>query len=194
MRALRALGLSLEEIAAAVEGPPADLAAMRDLLGTQLAALRRRAERIGRLTEQVEGLLRQLDRESMPDPDRFMTALEMISVLDQYPTPQQQEQLARRRAELGPEAVEAARTRFAALIEELLAHVGAGTPVDDPRVQELARGWDELGAAFHSGEETKRAARRLRQDRGAELSSSLPWPAERTAALVDHLERARRAR
>ena len=45
----------------------------------------------------------------MPDPDQFMATLEMISMLDGYFTREQQEQLARRRDELGPEAVDSNR-------------------------------------------------------------------------------------
>ncbi|MDX3070954.1 MerR family transcriptional regulator [Streptomyces sp. NPDC088354] len=194
VRALRTLGLSLEEIGDVVDGAPDDLPAMRAVLGAQLEELRRQGERIGRITQQVRGLLRQFDGESIPDPDQFMTTLEMISVLDGYFTQEQQDQLARRRAELGPQAVDAARTRWSGLVEELLAHVDAGTALDDPGVRRLVREWDELGSAFHTGGQgTEEAARRMWQDHGTDLGRGLPWSAERMAGLVGYLERARRA-
>ncbi|GII77630.1 hypothetical protein Sru01_26120 [Sphaerisporangium rufum] len=194
VRALRALGVPLAEIGAVIARPADDLAAMRELLGAQLAGLEEQAARIARLTRQVRGLLAQLGRSSMPHPDQFMTTLEMISMLDGYFTQEQQEQLARRRAELGPEAVEAARARWAGLVDELLAHVRAGTPVDDPRVRELVRDWDELGAAFHpAGGQTEEAARRMWREQGTELGRRLPWPPERMAELLAYLDRARQA-
>ncbi|MEO3777756.1 MerR family transcriptional regulator [Micromonospora sp. B11E3] len=198
VRALRALGMSLDEIREALASSPAeDPAAMRGLLAAQLRQLTVQADRIQQLIAQVTGLLSQLDGASMPDPDQFLTTLEMISMLDTYFTPEQRDELARRRSELGADAVEEARVRFADLVEQLLAHADAGTPVDDPRVRDLVRQWDELGNAFHAegvgGEQTKAAARRMWQDHRDELSARLPWPAERMAGLMAYLERARAA-
>ncbi|MFC7328775.1 MerR family transcriptional regulator [Marinactinospora rubrisoli] len=195
VRALRALGMSLEQIGGVITESATDLVTLRRLLRAQLADLRTQAGRIERLTEQVHGLLRRLDQSSMPDPDEFVTTLEMISVLDGHFTQEQQERLARRRAELGHETVESARTRWAGLVAELLPHVRIGTPVDDPRVQELVRRWDELGAAFHAGDgDTEEAARRMWRDHRTELSRRLPWPADQLADLTGYLERARTAR
>ncbi|MEV7008767.1 MerR family transcriptional regulator [Streptosporangium sp. NPDC051022] len=195
VRALRALGLSLEEIADALAGSADDLVTMRELLTAQLRDLEDQAGRIHRLERRIHGLLRQLDDASMPGPDQFMTTLEMMSVFETYFTPEQREQLAERRAALGPEAVEEARTRWTALVEELLHHVRADTPVDDPRVRDLLSRWDALGAAFHPAGErsggTRAAAQRMWQDNSAELSRNLPWPADRMTALVAYLERAR---
>ncbi|WSA72352.1 MerR family transcriptional regulator [Streptomyces sp. NBC_01799] len=198
IRALRALGLSLEQIAGVLEDSSDDLVTLRELLATQLRSLQEQAERIHLLSNRIHGLVRQLDESSMPDPDQFMTTLEMISVYETGFTQDQREQLAERRAELGPDAVEAAKSRWAELVEQLLGHVRDDTPVDDPQVQDLVRRWDELGATFHAvgerGERTKAAARRMWQDNSTELSRRLPWPADRMAALVGYLERARQAR
>ncbi|MDX2730307.1 MerR family transcriptional regulator [Streptomyces sp. NBC_01707] len=199
IRALRALGLSLEQIAGVLEDSSSDdLLSLRDLLADQLRNLQEQAEHIDRLRNRIHGLVRQLDESSMPDPDQFMTTLEMISVYETGFTREQREQLAERRAELGPDAVEAAKSRWAELVEQLLGHVRDNTPVDDPQVQDLVRRWDELGATFHAvgeqGERTKAAARRMWQDNSAELGRSLPWPADRMTALVGYLERARQAR
>lgn len=192
VRALRGLGMSLEEIKDALEDSADDLATMRRLLSAQLSELKLQAGLINRLSQQIHGLLQQLDTASMPDPDEFMTTLEMISMLDNYFTQEQQEELARRRAELGPETIEAAKTQWVGLVEELLPHVQAGTVVDDPHAQDLLRRWDELGATFHAGDEqTKAAAQQMWQNRRTELSQRLPWPADQLADLVAYLERAR---
>ncbi|WP_151770951.1 MerR family transcriptional regulator [Streptomyces abyssomicinicus] len=197
VRTLRSLGMPLEEIKRML-GAPEDLAGTRALLAAQLEQLTAQAERLQQLVRQVGGLLRQLDTGALPDPDQFMTTLEMISMLDSYFTDEQREELARRRDALGPDAVEEARSRFAGLVEQLLGHVRDDTPVDDPGVQDLLRRWEELGSAFHAegagGERTKAAARRMWQDQGAGLSRNLPWPAESMVALTAYLERARAAR
>ncbi|GAA3440865.1 hypothetical protein Pve01_19840 [Planomonospora venezuelensis] len=197
VRALRTLGLSLEEIADVLDGSADDLEAMRGLLAAQLHGLEAHAVRLRQLTDRLRGLLERLDGASMPDPDQFMTTLEMISVFEASFTPEQREQLARRRAELGPEAVEAAGLEWKELVEELLRHVQDGTPADDPRVRELVGRWDALGNRFHStgadGERTKAAARRMWEEHSEELGRSLPWPAERMRELVRYLERVRQA-
>ncbi|GGK87928.1 MerR family transcriptional regulator [Sphaerisporangium melleum] len=197
VRALRSLGMPLGEIRELLASAPEDPAAMRAVLTAQLRRLTVRAERTQRLIEQVGGLLRRLDEASMPDSDQFMTTLEMISMLDAYFTPEQREELAHRRDELGAEAVEQARTWFAELVEQLLGHMDEGTPAGDPRVRDLVRRWDELGAGFHaegaSGERTAAAARLMWQEHRDRLSAALPWPAEKMAGLPAYLERARAA-
>ncbi|MEW9531134.1 MerR family transcriptional regulator [Microbispora sp. NPDC049125] len=193
LRALRALGLSLEQIAGVLADSADDLASMRDLLATQLRKLEEHAVRVERLQLRIHGLLDQIDGSSMPDPDQFMATLEMISVFETYFTQEQREQLAERRAELGPEAVEAAKRQWAGLVEEGLGHLREGTPADDPRVQDLVRRWDAVGAMFHKSEETKAAALGMWRDNSAEISAPLPWPADQMRALVTYMEEARQA-
>lgn len=197
VRALRTLGLSLEEIASVLADSADDLAAMREVLTAQLHGLESHAVRIQQLTHRLHGLLGQIDSASMPDPDQFMMTLEMISVFETTFTPEQREQLARRRAELGPEAVEAAKTEWAGLVEELLRHVRDDTPVDDPRVRALAGRWDALGNRFHSegedGERTKAAARRTWEENSEQIGQRLPWPVDQMRDLVVYLERVRQA-
>ncbi len=192
LRALRGLGLSLEEIAGVLADD--DPLAMRGLLAAQLRELDGQAEQIGRVRDRVHELLRRLETGEMPEPDQFMTTLELMSVFETSFTPEQRERLAARRAELGPEAIEAAKSRWSELVEQLLGHVRAGTPVEDPEVRDLVRRWDEIGAMFHSGDgDTEDRARRMWQDHGTDLAQALPWSAEDMSGLVAYLERARRS-
>jgi DNA-binding transcriptional MerR regulator len=194
VRALRSLGLSLEEIAGVLADSADDLAVMRDLLTVQLRGLESRAEAIERLTHRIRGLLSRIESSSMPDPDQFMTTLEMISVFETSFTPEQRERLTERRTELGPEAVEAAKAEWAGLVEELLRHVQDGTPPGDPRVRDLVGRWDALGTMFHDGDDrTSAAARTMWRENSEELGRNLPWPTDRMRDLVDYLERARQA-
>jgi DNA-binding transcriptional MerR regulator len=197
VRALRSLGVSLEEIANVLDDSAGGLGAMRDLLAEQLRGLEIHAAQVQQLTQQLRGLLGQIDRASMPDPDQFLTTLEMISVFETYFTTEQRDQLARRRAELGSEAIDAAKSEWAGLVEDLLRHVAEDTPVEDPRVQALVARWDALGSRFHAegddGRQTKAAAQRMWDDNSEEISRNLPWPADRMRDLVHYLERARQA-
>lgn len=97
LRALRSLGLSLEEIAGVLAASSDGLAGIRDLLAAQLRMLEDEAERSRQLRHRLRGLLHQIDDASMPGPERFMTTLEMISVFETSFTTEQREQLARRR-------------------------------------------------------------------------------------------------
>jgi MerR family transcriptional regulator, thiopeptide resistance regulator len=198
VRALRAIGMPLEEIRDVLDSSPEGLAGMRDLLVTQLDQLTARARGIDRLIEQVRGLLHRLETGVMPDPDHFMTTLEMISMLDSYFTPEQQAELVRRREALGQEADQEARTSWAGVVEELLVHVRDETPVDDPRVRDLAQRWETIGAAYHPegpmGEQTVAATRRIWRNHSAEISRNLPWPVEQLTALTAYLDRVRAAR
>ncbi|MEO3927031.1 MerR family transcriptional regulator [Micromonosporaceae bacterium B7E4] len=195
IRALRGLGLSLEEIAGVLAGSADDLAAMRDLLTAQLRGLAAQAVRLDQLIERLHGLLDQIDGASMPGPDQFLTTLEMISVFETSFSGEEREQLAQRRAALGPAGVEAARAEWAELVVELLRHVQHGTPTDDPAVRALAGRWDALADRFHpagaDGERTRTAARRMWDENSGELGRSLPWPADQMRALVDYLDRVR---
>ncbi|MGH3391786.1 MAG: MerR family transcriptional regulator [Actinomadura sp.] len=192
VRALRVL--PLEEIADLLAGTPDDLVTMRELLTGQLRRLEEREERLRQLKGRLHDLLQRLDGSSMPDPDQFMTTLEMMSVFETHFTAEQREQLAERRAELGPEAIEAAKARWAALVKELLPHVRDDTPVDDPEVRDLVRRWDALGSPFHGGDERlTAAAKRMWQENSTELSRPLPWPTDQMTALVAYLDRVRQA-
>jgi hypothetical protein len=127
----------------------------------------------------------------MPDPAEFMTTLEMMSMFETHFTEEQRTRLADRRAELGDEAVDAARTEFADLVTEGLELVGAGTAPDDPGAREFVRRWDAVGERLNPDDDTKRAARAMWADGGADVAAGLPWPAARLTALVSFVDRVR---
>jgi DNA-binding transcriptional MerR regulator len=194
--ALRQLGLSLPEIATALDRSADELTTLRDLLATQLVELDADAERLTRLRHKLVELLERLDASAMPDPDQFMTTLELLPLVERYLTPAQRDDLARRRLELGREAIEALQSEWGALVGELTRHLRAGTPVDDPRVQALTTRWDEIGTAFHDGDESITAAvDTMWREHRADLSRRIGWSAPTDGPdLVDYVQRARQAR
>lgn len=191
IRALQMIGLPLTDIAATLESPSDDLASMRKVLESQLMHMRRQAEQIQTAQDRILDLLSRIDVAAMPSTEQFMSTLEMITVLANHFTPEQRQELADRRAELGVSSIETAKIRWVALVEEGLRYVSDGTPASDPLVREWARAWDELGSMFHSGEQTKTAARAMWQENAASLGAGLPWSTEQMAALLVYLEKAR---
>jgi DNA-binding transcriptional MerR regulator len=192
IRALRGLGLPLEEIARALG--ESDVASLRELLAAQLRDLDAHAEAVRRLSDQLQVLLGRLDESGAPDPAEFMTTLEMMSMFETYFTPDQRAQLAERRTELGDEAIENAKREFGDLVAEGFTLLDDGTPPDDPRARALVERWDAVGERFHSTEGTKHAARAAWSDNSAEIAGRTPWPADRLIELVSYVDRSRAAR
>jgi MerR family transcriptional regulator, thiopeptide resistance regulator len=193
IRALRTLGLPLEQIRGGLAGSGEDLASLSGLLRQQLVALTEQAEHVRLLQRQIQDLLDRIEESSMPDPEQFMIALERMTVLEKYFTREQRQQLADRRVELGAERIDDARTRWVSLVEEGLGYLKAGRRADDPEVRDLVRRWDEIGSMFHSAEDTKAAARNMWQENSSELSGRLPWPGDQLRDLVTYLQQAREA-
>jgi DNA-binding transcriptional MerR regulator len=194
IRALQGLGLSLEQIAVVLAGQHDSIATLRDVLATHLRGLDEQATRLAEIRGRISGLLGQVDADQLPEPHHFMATLELMSMYETYFTPQQRDQLAERRTELGPAAVQAAQQEWTDLVEALLPHVAADTPVDDPQVADLITRWHALGARFHPaarpGQDTAEAARRMWRENSAELGARLPWPTDSMIALVDYVGRA----
>jgi DNA-binding transcriptional MerR regulator len=196
VRALSRLGLSLAEIATVLADSADDLSTMRTVLAAQLAQLTAHATTVARLREQIGGLLARLDSDEMPDPDQFMTTLEMTTMVDSYFTQEQRDKLTQRSQELGTGAVEAMKVEWMGLARELMGLQQANTPVDDPRVQALTKRWDEIGTAFHDNDRAILAASDTAWEHTkADVSSKLGWPAPGQGPdLVDYVKRAREER
>ena len=192
IRALRSLGLSLEQVREVLSSSPNDAGAVRRLLTAQLSALHNQAEQARRLQHQIQALLDNMGS-TIPGVDHFISILEGMTMYEKYFTEEQRTELAQRRAELGPAAIDDAKATFASLIKEGLGYVAANTPVDDPAAQDLVRRWDALGSKFHSNDATMTAARSMWQDNSPELSARLPWPADGLQELVTYLQRVREA-
>ncbi|WP_336716403.1 MerR family transcriptional regulator [Arthrobacter sp. USHLN218] len=187
VRALRSLGVPLGEIGALLADPNDGGGPVRSTLARQLAAVMEQTEQLQRLQDQLRAMLRHLDAPDRPGHGDFINILERMTMIENYFTEEQRTELAARRADLGPEAVEAARQQWAGLVEEGLALLDADVPARDARAKDLVGRWDRLGAAFHSGDGTKTAARTMWQENAVVLSDRLPWTVEQLRALVAYL-------
>ncbi|GAB3399515.1 MerR family transcriptional regulator [Flindersiella endophytica] len=207
VRALAGLGLSLDEVAVALTQAATDIEGLRDLLTAQLAALDARAAQLEDLRGRVQVLLNQLNDDTLPGADSFLSTLEPLRTLDidAYLTHREQAALARRAGELGAENVDDLKSEWLRLVAELRRHHREQTPVDDARVQALAARWYEIGAAFRTGdqsvdEQIDIAAEKVWQDGGAAISEELEprigWPGGGAglAEVVEYVRSAREAR
>jgi DNA-binding transcriptional MerR regulator len=101
--ALRQLGLPLERIAAVLEGEDGD---PLETVRRHLADVDAELARIGRLRSTLAAIVVACEADEQPSPEAFLTAIEEMTMRSRYFTPDQQEQLARRREALGDAAIE----------------------------------------------------------------------------------------
>ncbi len=65
-------------------------------------------------------------------------------MIERYYTQEQLDALARRREEIGEEAIKDVEDRWQSLFAEVKAELDRGTPPEAPAAQALARRWQEL--------------------------------------------------
>jgi MerR family transcriptional regulator, thiopeptide resistance regulator len=166
--ALRRLGFALGDVAAVLDRDGDD---PRPLVRAQIDRLDEQIEASRRLREDLRALLGALDRDDAP-AEQFLHAIEGMRMIDRYYTPEQLEQLARRRQELGDEAIERAQQEWADLIARAQAERERGTDPGDPRVQAIVARWDELIEAFTGGDPGIRASlQRMYEQEGTAAAS-----------------------
>jgi DNA-binding transcriptional MerR regulator len=182
VRSLRQLGLSLEEVRSALSRSDS----LRPIFEAQLAALTTQVQQVDALRSRIASLLDGHTTESL------LSTLEMMSVYESYFTADQLNDLRSRAASMGPKAVEALKASWLELVKEIRRHMADGTPPTDPRVVELSRQWDALGAEFTGGDSAiQAAAQRSWNENKPAISSQIGWPAD--DGLVDYIGRARAA-
>jgi len=177
--ALRGMGFPLEEIAATLVREGED----------PRPAVRRHLERIdeqlrlaGQLRARLTHILDVLDRSDEPSGDQFIDAIEVMTRMERYYTPEQLEQLAERAGALGEERMRRAQDEWAALIAEVEAERLAGTDPADPKLDPLVARWTALVEQFTGGDPGIRTSlQRLYDTEGPERASQGAMNAETMA-------------
>ncbi|MBV9799475.1 MAG: MerR family transcriptional regulator [Solirubrobacterales bacterium] len=166
--ALRRVGLSLEEIRTVLDRET-DLV---DAVRRHLSLVEQSLEAQRRLRSTLAGMLNLLERQRDPTVDQFIQAIEETNMIEKYYTPEQREQLARRREELGEDRIREAEREWAELIEAVRGEQAAGTPPDAPRMRALARHWRRLVEQFTGGDEgIRRSLATMYREEGAKTAS-----------------------
>lgn len=175
---LRSLGFSLAEIRECLDTP--NFAPAR-VIGLHIARLKERIELEKRLCDRLEtiaaslaateGLAGEISTEGFVET--VMEVTKMSERIEKYYTPEQREQLERRRDELGEERIREVQAEWPGLMEQVRVEMEAGTDPADERAQELARRWMELVEEFTGG------------DSGIRRSVTNMWQQEETLMGID---------
>lgn len=184
--ALRGLGLPLDEIRSLLE------------TGDGVAeTVRRHLERVERQAEALDGLRTRLVRllaaldGGEDSSQRFLDALEAMSMFEKYYTPEQLRQLEQRRQMLGDEEIKRVEDEWKDLYAQVREHREKGTDPADPAVQALVRRSGELIQLFTGGDPGIAASlkRMYEQEGPARASRGVADPED-----LEYLERARASR
>jgi DNA-binding transcriptional MerR regulator len=166
---LRDLGLPLSRIGPLLEADAGDL---RHAVQEHLAAVEQRLELEHRLRRRLVAILEQLEDAGDVPGEELIDAMEVMARMHRYYTPEQLEELDRRRDELGEEGMAAAQSAWADLISELEAARSAGTDPHAPSVQALAARWSDMVTQFTGGDPgIAESLKRMYREEGAERAS-----------------------
>jgi len=179
--ALRSLGLTLEQIRAALA---AELA-LRELIERQLAAVDDAIRLQAELRRRLERLLDE------PDHGPMIETIEVMTMIDKHYSPEQLAELDTLARELGDEELASAQAEWTDLVEAIERERVAGTDPADPRVQALLERADAMIEQFTGGDpETRASLERMYEEEGPERASR----GLVSRAAFDFMGRARRAR
>jgi len=149
---LKMLGFGLEQIREYLSRRDYD---PRRVVRLHLERVRGQADELRRLADRLTALADALDRAEVVSADEFLTTIREMTMIEKYYTPEQLEQLRKRREEGGPameEAIQKAPQMWAELHADVKAALDAGVPPTDPKAQELARRWWALVSGFTGGD------------------------------------------
>jgi len=167
--ALREMGFPLEEIAATLVREGED---PRPAVRRHLARIDEQLRLAGQLRSRLTRILDVLDRSDEPSADQFIDAIEVMTRMERYYTPEQLEQLGKRAATLGDEGMQRAQDDWAALIADVEAERVAGTDPADPRLDPLVARWTGLIEQFTGGDPgIKASLQSLYENEGPERAS-----------------------
>ena len=148
--ALRAMGLSLAEIRAAVDDSSFTLKRCLDL---HLERLDQRIRQQERVRQRLRAILRRFEDAGDSSIDQLIEALEVIRMFEKYYTPEQLDKLRERRELVGEERMRQAGEEWNNLFAGFRDAMEKGLSPEDPIVQELSRKARALITEFSGGDE-----------------------------------------
>jgi len=144
IRALRDLGIPLDEIPDALDGD------VRDTIGRHLERVEQELEQARRLQSLLQ---RILDAETEASSHDYMEAIEAMTMFERYYTPEQLDTIEERRKQFSDEEHDQFHKDWEDLIAAARAEKEKGTDPSDPRMQEIATRWRELIDMFTGGDD-----------------------------------------
>jgi DNA-binding transcriptional MerR regulator len=146
---LRRLGFSLEEVGDCLSRPGF---APLEVVRLHVARLREQIELQQELCERLEALAERFHTAKEVSAEEFLQAIEVMTMIEQYYTPEQVAQIEDRKAALGDERIKEANAEWPRLFAAVRAEMDAGTEPADAKVQALAREWYGLLDEFTGGD------------------------------------------
>jgi len=146
---LRQLGFSLEEVRDCLDRPGFSPPAV---IGLHVERLREQIELQRRLCERLEAIADRLRAAGTVSADEFLRTIEVMTMIENYYTAEQLEQLKKRAEQVGEERMRQAPADWAELIARVRAEMEKGTDPTAPEVQALARRWMALIDEFTGGD------------------------------------------
>src|SRR5262245_11755936 len=149
---LRQLGFSLEEVRDCLQRP--DFSPL-EVIRLHVARLREQIELQRGLCERLEALAAYFRTAGEVSADDFLRAIEVMTMIENYYTPEQLESLRKRREEAAAAGVDIAKQGTAdwgQLLEQYRVEMEKGTDPADPKLQELEKRRQALVNAFTGGD------------------------------------------
>ena len=146
---LRRLGFSLEEVRDCLDRP--DFSPL-ELICSHVERLREQIAREQELCHRLEAIRDHLDAAESVSAEETLQILERMTMIENYYTPEQLDDLKKRREFVGEERMNQAPKDWEILMAEVRAEKEKGTDPSDPRVLDLARRWMALVNEFTGGD------------------------------------------
>ncbi len=140
----------------------------------QLELLRQKMVAEMELCRRLEIILRRLGSAETVSVEELFDVLEQWNMVESYYTPEQLEQLEKRRETLGEEKITEAQREWPELIRKVEGQMKAGADPADPAVQALAGRWKELVEQFTGGDPgIRESLGKLWKARGPEMAGKI---------------------
>jgi DNA-binding transcriptional MerR regulator len=146
---LRQLGFGLDDIREYLSRADYD---PRRVVRLHLARVQGRADELRKLADRLAALADALDKAEAVSADDFLNTVREITMVEKYYTPDQLEQLAARKEQVGQARIDEVQAEWPRLQAEVKAAFDARMDPADPRAQELARRWFGLISEFTGGD------------------------------------------
>jgi MerR family transcriptional regulator, thiopeptide resistance regulator len=167
---LRQLGFSLEEVRGCLDRPGF---APLEVIRLHVARLREQIELQRGLCERLEALAAYFQPAGEVSADAFLQAIEVMTMIENYYTPEQMESFRKRAEEAAAAGEDLTRQGTAAwgeLLEQYRVEMEKGTDPADPKLQELEKRRQALVNAFSGGDKAiEQNLKRLWTEQGDKL-------------------------
>jgi DNA-binding transcriptional MerR regulator len=173
---LRQLGFSLEEVRDCLDRPGFS---PLEVIRLHVARLREQMQLQRELCERLEAVAASFQTAGEVSADEFLRPIEVMTMIENYYTPEQLESFRKRR-EADPEGAEKlarqGQADWAELLAEYTAEMEKGTDPAEPRLQALEKRRQALVNAFTGGDPAiEQNVKRLWMEQGDKLSAQFGY-------------------